>query len=108
MNKVSYIEREFIYKKAINNYGKRAQMLMVVEEMSELTKAICKLFRASWCSTPPQENVDAIAEECADVTIMLEQLRIMLDINDAVCENMDKKIERLKERLEKVNHDRRI
>lgn len=33
------------YKKAIDLYGEKAQKLMAIEEMSELTKEICKDFR---------------------------------------------------------------
>ena len=33
------------YKQAIDTYGVRAQKLMAIEEMSELTKEICKDFR---------------------------------------------------------------
>ena len=35
------------------------------------------------------------------MTIMLEQLRIIFDMNDQVCEHMDKKIERLMGRIER-------
>ena len=31
-----------IIKKAIDHYGSDAQLLMAIEEMSELTQAICK------------------------------------------------------------------
>lgn len=100
MNQISYEERKIVYEHAIDRYGIKPQLLMVIEEMSELTKEICKLFR-----TPPHEeadpdNIDAIADECADVTIMLEQLRLILGINETVCEHMDEKVERLATRLD--------
>ncbi len=62
--------------------------------MSELTKELCKTFR------PGTTTLDKIADECADVTIMLEQLRLMFDINDQVIEHMDAKVARLAKRLE--------
>ncbi len=94
-NEIDYETRTFVYNKAITKYGIKPQMLMVIEEMSELTKEICKFFRK-----PNDINiVDAIAEETADVTIMLEQLRIMLNINESVCEYMDYKVERLAKRV---------
>ena len=39
------------------------------------------------------------SDELADLTIMLEQLRMIFGVNDAVCERMDYKILRLQARL---------
>ncbi len=100
MNRFDYDARKTVYEHAIDKYGIKPQMMMVIEEMSELTKAICKLFRVPGYVEPDEGVIDAIAEETADVTIMLEQLRLILGINDNVCEHMDQKIERLAERLD--------
>lgn len=100
MNKFEYEERKKVYEHAIDKYGIKPQMMMVIEEMSELTKAICKLFRVPGYVEPDADIIDAIAEETADVTIMLEQLRLILGINENVCEHMDQKVERLAERLD--------
>ena len=100
MNKISYEERKVVYEHAIDKYGIKPQMLMVIEEMSELTKAICKFFRAPGYVEPDADIIDAIAEETADVTIMLEQLCMILGINETVCEHMDEKVERLATRLD--------
>ena len=62
-----------LLQRAIAKWGEDAQMKMVLEEMSELQKEICKLWRG-------KDNRDAIAEEVADVVIMLDQLELMLDI----------------------------
>lgn len=99
MNKIGYEDRKFVYTHAIDKYGIKPQMMMVIEEMSELTKAICKFFRVPGYLEPDEGIIDSIAEEAADVTIMLEQLRLILGINDSVCEHMDEKVERLAERL---------
>lgn len=92
MNAVSYEERKATYKAAIRKYGVDAQVLMAVEEMSELTKEICKLSRG-------KKDLNDLADEIADVTIMLEQLRLIYDLNDEVCDHMDMKIRRLQERI---------
>lgn len=92
MNRISYEDRKHVYGKALCAYGMEKQLTVAIEEMSELTKEICKLFRG-------QQNTEAIAEEVADVTIMMEQIRYILSINDEVCTMMDMKIERLAERL---------
>ena len=99
MNRIEYEERKRVYTHAIDRYGIKPQMLMVIEEMSELSKAICKFFRVPGYVEPDEGIIDAIAEETADVTIMLEQLRLILGINDSVCEHMDEKVTRLADRL---------
>lgn len=92
MNRISYEDRRRVYGKALCAYGMENQLTVAIEEMSELTKEICKTFRG-------QQNTEAIAEEVADVTIMMEQIRYILGINDEVCTMMDIKIERLQERM---------
>lgn len=79
--------------KAIETYGKDSQCKMAIEEMSELTKELCKNFRG-------RPNTDAIAEEIADVKIMLMQLELIFDCTDKVIEYQDYKLRRLEERLD--------
>lgn len=81
-----------ILEQAIDTYGQESQMKMVLEEMSELQKEICKRWRGAI-------NTHNIAEEIADVEIMLEQLKMMLDIERDVRFHRAKKVMRLKERL---------
>ena len=88
-----------IYKQAIETYGARAQKLMAIEEMSELTKEICKDFRGSL-------DREHLIEEMADVLIMLDQMLILYKISGEEVGLMRiKKVERLKERLEKQNDE---
>ena len=94
MNTFDYDARKAVYEDAIATWGAENQEKMVIEEMSELAKEICKHWRGS-------SNLDAIADEIADVTIMLEQLRLIYGLNDTVGEHMDKKIARLKNRLDR-------
>lgn len=79
---------------AIKTFGKDSQCKMAIEEMSELTKEICKNFRGS-------QNIDAIAEEIADVKIMLMQLELIFDCSDKVIKWQNNKLRRLKNILEK-------
>ena len=92
MNKIPYEERCKTYMNALIAFGDRAQMIVAVEELSECQKEICKILRGG-------ENFPHLAEEIADATIMLEQIRNMFNINDLVCEYMDAKVKRLDERL---------
>lgn len=97
MNKISYDERCEVYRKALHRWGD-LQLIVAIEEMSEVIKSLTKIMRcpADECS---HEQIDNIIEEVADATIMLEQLRPIFGIDEEVCEAMDKKIERLKERV---------
>lgn len=87
---------EDILRKAIQTYGKNQQLLMAIEEMSELTKAICNYNRGR------ESN---IAEEMADVYIMLAQMSIIFDNSDEVTMWITRKIERLDHRLRGENQD---
>ena len=89
---ICYAERVAVYESAIARNGILLQAIVALEELSEAQKEICKLLRE-------EGNLEHLAEEVADATIMLEQLRIMFDINEAVCRHMDAKVERLAERL---------
>ena len=89
---IPYEERRKVYSKALATWGDRAQMIVAIEELSECQKEICKILRGG-------ENFPHLAEEIADATIMLEQLRLIFNINDDVNECMDAKIRRLEERL---------
>ena len=93
------MNKEKIYKAAIQTFGKREQKLMAIEEMSELTKEICKDFRG-------ELNRENLIEEMADVLIMLDQMLILYKISGEEVGLMRiKKVERLKERLEKQNDE---
>lgn len=102
-----------ILQKAINTYGEFNQMNMAIEEMSELTKAICKLRRASnelQNTNSVYEKLKKIAverknivEEMADCLITIEQLKMIFDCEGELNVEIDFKINRLKERLENEN-----
>lgn len=82
----------FVCQSAIEKYGKTAQLNMLIEEMSELTQAICKHLRGF-------DNHENIAEEIVDVEIMLNQARMIFDNYDLCEEYEGKKIQRLRQRL---------
>lgn len=91
-NKISYDERVQTYTNALVAYGTQTQMVVALEELSECQKEICKVMRG-------YGDMDHLAEEIADATIMLEQLRYFLGLNEQVCEYMDQKIMRLDAKL---------
>lgn len=87
-------EEKIILENALATYGQWAQILMCIEECAELTNALAKLSR--------NRVTDAeIITELADVSIMVDQLAMMFGM-ERVYEERQKKIQRLKERLEKA------
>lgn len=95
MNTIPYDQRVQIYIDALIHYGDGNQMIVALEELSECQKEICKILRGDGC-------IEHLAEEIADATIMLEQLRLIFRINDQVCQKMDEKIARLDKRLKEA------
>lgn len=89
------IFREKELERIIKHYGRRQQHIKAVEEMSELTKEICKYF----CNEGNKQNLE---EEMADVQIMINQLMIMHGITPSDIEyQMNQKILRTIKRMEK-------
>ncbi|SDX85740.1 nucleoside triphosphate pyrophosphohydrolase family protein [Tepidimicrobium xylanilyticum] len=86
-------ERE-VYKQALEKWGAEGQITMVFEEMAELQKELCKSLRG-------KENRIEIAEEIADVEIMLEQMKILFGIEEGVERHKTLKLQRLEGRLKR-------
>lgn len=91
--------RPDILKAAVAKYGQSAQVDMAIEEMSELTKALCKERRTQLIQGKHAEAVSNIVEEIADVAIMLWQLMLMFDCDGEVQRQVDFKTTRLAQRL---------
>ena len=94
-----------IITRAIDTYGYDAQLKMAIEEMSELTKAICKLWRAD-TEAEYERAIEAAIEETADVQIMLYQLHAMIGA-DEFNAKMEEKLERLEARLDAKEKEER-
>lgn len=84
-------ERE-ILGKAILTYGKETNTFWLLEEMAELQNELCKERRG-------RSNKDKIAEEIADVLIMLQEIEIMFDCEEKVDKWREYKIDRLEKRI---------
>ena len=79
---------------ALTKWGAGMQTVMVFEEMAELQKELCKSLRG-------QDNRGCIAEEIADVRIMLDQMVILYDCAEDVDTWRKVKLGRLEKRLSK-------
>ena len=102
-------------KKIARHYGYEAQSRQCIEEMAELTQAINKYWRKDLqCGKHPCNPWDGympdgskeyqnILEEIADVQIMLEQMKFLLDplnverIDDIVEQKLDRQLRRMEE-----------
>lgn len=87
------LNKEDIYRQALEKWGADLQIVMVFEEMAELQKELSKNMRGKL-------NIYNIAEEIADVEIMLEQMKLLFSIENDVEEWKKAKIERLAKRSE--------
>ena len=76
----------------LNIYGPWSQLMMVIEECSELQKECCKMFRE------PERRAfvptDSLKEELVDVVVMCEQLCIMCGIGDEINDFAGEKLKR--------------
>ena len=87
-----------LLNKAIDTYGIEEQLLQTVEECAELIQAINK-WRRSKDRESIKDSVEHLAEEAADVIIMLEQIKIMVG-EPKVNWWIEFKLQRLADRLE--------
>lgn len=91
-----------VCESAVHTYGKEHQKLIAIEEMSELTKALCKDTRY-----PDNPSVlENVAEEIADVRIMLDQLEYIYKCSSDVVKYKQMKIRRLADRINKAQTQR--
>ena len=79
---------EKICRAAIEKYGRGPQRDKAIEELSELIRALARC-----------DDADNIAEEMADVRIMLDQLELIFDNREAVKIWQLRKLRRLDQRL---------
>lgn len=81
---------------ALRVYGIEAQLCMAQEECAELIVAVSHLRRG-------RADIDKVAEEIADVQLVLRQIE--LHIGGRVAEHRQMKLARLKVRLEETDED---
>ena len=78
-------ERNKLYKRIHEKFGTDIQLIIAIEEMSELTKELTKIIRG-------YDRQNNIIEEIADVKIMIEQLELIFNCHDEVDIQMDSKL----------------
>ena len=89
------IEMEIICEQLIDKYGDK-QVVVAIEELSELQKELCKSLR-------DKTNKENIIEEMADAIIMINQMQMYFKISDEeLHKEINYKLNRTKERLLKI------
>ena len=88
-----------LYKKLMLTFGEDNQIIVAIEELAELQKELTKWIRG-------KGHICNIAEEIADVQIMLAQLKFMFACDKEVESIMLSKLQRT-ETLVEVENDKR-
>jgi len=94
---VSDTDRWELYEKAIETWGEQAQIDVLGEECSELSAEMSRVMRG-------RTDEEELAEEIADVEIMIEQMRRMLD-ESTIEKAKVQKLKRLRSRLLEAGAD---
>lgn len=94
MNKID------LFDKAVEAWGELAQLDMLQEECAELIQALSKKKRGF------EQGDDWVAEEIADVELLIEQVKRMFHLETRVEIVKRSKLERLEERLKDVDNER--
>lgn len=82
-----------LYKKAIAKYGMGAQLMMFIEECGEALTAM-----SHWQRN--RAKISALAEELADLDIMIDQLRMLPQVDVMFRSFRIAKLKRLEERMQ--------
>lgn len=85
-------QESFVLRAAVRVFGEDNQLRMLLEEMSELQKEICKYWRG-------ENNYSAIAEEITDVQITLDQAKLIFANAGPLSLLRERKLRRLWSRI---------
>jgi len=85
------VTRESVLAGAIGAWGVRSQVDMAIEECGELIVSLSHFKRG-------RSDLKSLAEEIADVTIMLDQLKLIVGA-DIIADAIERKFVRLEERV---------
>ena len=96
-------KKDQLFLKLFNVWGEDAQIRMCIEEMSELTKELCKYLRYKDFEPDKLEKVkENIVEEIADVLLCAQQMQLLFGKNK-VEEEMNYKLSRVEKRVNEYN-----
>lgn len=87
-----------VISRALDHYGFKNQMIKTAEELAELSQALCKMILSS--NSHSEFIAEQVRGEIADVTIMLEQMKMHFGRCE---EEIDYKLRRLEKRIAEEN-----
>lgn len=105
-------ETQELYEKALHTWGPGSQLNILQEECAELIQAASKLRRAIVMQASEAQAIavsayqDSLAEEMADVTIMIEQMFVSLVPASQFEAWKQKKLNRLEQVVDNVIKER--
>ena len=88
----------YLAAKAVEKFGVESQIIVAIEELSELQKALTKYLRKGVCD----EVIANIREEAVDVRIMLEQVEVVFGSDPVIRREKLKHLEALVNDAEKA------
>ena len=94
------ISDSVICRKAVETFGVDLQQMVAMEELGELIQAISKIARWECSQSTLSEYIDNLAEEIADVEIMLEQLKQCYGCHIQANDHKRRKLDKLKSMVE--------
>lgn len=94
---IGFNERN-IYSGALAKWGFDKQLVVLLEELSELQKHVCEYLRDRICREALKER---LPEEMADVLILLEQVAMELGVENDILRWKEHKLNRLHQRVRK-------
>ena len=87
--------------KALEKFGSISELIITVEELSELQKEVTKQLRN-------EGKMENLVEEMADVYIVMEYLKMIFAItDDDINKQVEKKLNRLENRLNSENEQQK-
>ncbi len=81
--------RRNLYIKASEKWGENAQIIVAIEELSELSVQLAKILNGK------NDGYDNLIDELADVRIMVEQIELNFGVSSIVENRMEEKLNRL-------------
>lgn len=98
------VENLRIMVRALKLFGIRSQVVKAAEECSELAAVLCKHHDHIYDVKHDAVIRTSVIEEIADVTIMLEQLSLILDCDNEVEQMIQFKLFRLRKRCDDLEN----
>jgi len=86
-------------KKIADFYGVGNQALKLIEECAELIQQVAKYRTEAFVNTNADNSLTSVAEEIADVEIMIWQIKYLFRIGKDVEEKKKEKVKRQLERM---------